>query len=109
MNKARLDWHLDNWARYMRVGGNPTGVKISSLYGSGGTVSSDAEFDIMADGVEKELAKKFWGCIKSLTPPQQTAIDHVWLGASFCWPTQELDYEEAIEELPQIADRLKVS
>ena len=103
MNRDRLDWHLDNWAKYMQ-GGLDLGARISSLYGSGG-VSGEDEFDVMCEKADKVSARAFDGCVESLPRPQRTAINHVWLGSSFCWPTHELDYEMAIENLVRLAEK----
>lgn len=104
MTNDRLEWHLGNWAVYMQHDNARLGAKISSLYGSGG-VSGEDEFEIMCEVADKKAAQAIDACIESLKKPQRTAINHVWLGVAFFWPTHDMDYDDAINSLLSLAEK----
>ena len=68
----RLDWHLDNWARYQRGGGTKhLGCKTQSLFSSG---SSD--FDTMADRNEAKFAITMDTLVWDLPEIERIAVHH---------------------------------
>lgn len=105
MTEERLAWHLANWADYMRQPSSKLGYPSKSLMIASGGGSSDEEFDIMCEEVDTKCAQAMDGIIDSITQPQRTAINHVWLKVSHHYPTQDLDYLEALEHINKLADK----
>lgn len=105
MDKARLEWHLENWADYMRADQNRLGFpKRSLIIASGGGGAADA-FEIMCEEVDIHCAEQMDAMIDSLRPPQRVAINHHWLQVRHCYPTQEYDLEMGYEALIIMADK----
>ena len=108
MNIERLEWHLENWRDYMMRDTSKLGYPSRSMMlQSGNTgigINQDA-FDMMCDGVDADCAIKMESLIDSISQPQRTAINHVWLSVPHHYPTQELDYDEAITSLCKLADK----
>lgn len=71
----RLDWHLDNWAEWMRSGGT-THLRCGTMRGGSGA----ADFDDMVQAEDRRVAQTVDACIESLAPAQQCAIARVHLG-----------------------------
>ncbi len=110
MTPERLDWHLENWQRYCKAGEDlQLGYPSKSLVMLSGGASCAEEFDIMCEEVDIHCAEKMDAIIDSLSKPQQTAINHVWLQVSHHYPTQELDYVEAIERLHLLVIKRKLT
>ena len=103
MTNDRLDWHLDNWSIWMKRDTHKLGYPSKSLCMSSGGSSGDDEFDIMCDEADINCAQKMDGLVDSITLPQRTAINHVWLQVKHHYPTQDLDYEEAIDHLIKLS------
>ena len=84
----RLDWLLDNWARYMR--GYETKFKLaartSTFFASG---SSD--FDGMVSAADINDAVRTNAAIEDLTPVEQCAIQRKYLGV--VWRFNREDYD----------------
>lgn len=73
----RLDWHLDNWARYMREQDvEELECKIVDVYQSG-----SADFDTMCDHMERRCAITMEALVTDLPLPQRIAVHHFHLGA----------------------------
>jgi len=73
----RLDWHLENWARYQRAGGTrQLGTKTQSHWASG---SSD--FETMADKSEMRHALAVDALVWDLPDIERVAIMHTHLNA----------------------------
>lgn len=105
MNLDRLEWHLGNWADWMRQDSSHLGYpKRSLMIASGGGTSVDA-FEIMCDEVDAKCAEQIDALIDSLRPPQRTAINHQWLKVKHHYPTQEYDLEMAYLSLSEMADK----
>lgn len=105
MDKARLEWHLENWADFMRVDQNRLGYPRRSLMiASGGSSTADA-FEIMCEEVDVKCAEQIDALIDSLRPPQRVAINHHWLKVKHCYPTQEYDLEMAYVALTAMAEK----
>jgi hypothetical protein len=89
----RLDWHLENWARFMRHGGlDDLDTKMPSWWASG---SSD--FDMMADRAEVQQAEAFDALVVGLLVDERIAVHHVHLGAVWRMHRQRMQdvYERA--------------
>lgn len=82
LEHPRLDWHLDNWVRYMRAPDTRgLGVVTCRYWHSG---SSD--FDTLADTAEMQCARTMDAVISDLPPVQRTCVHHVHLGVRFVYP-----------------------
>jgi len=110
MTRDRLEWYLENWSLMSKsTSGLKLGYPSKSLMLSSGGASCDEEFEIMCEEVDMQCAEKMDGMIDSISMPQRTAINHVWLQVPHCYPTQDLDYEEAIGSLLILAIKRKLS
>lgn len=105
MDTQRLDWHLENWTLYMKRDSNKLGYPQRSLCIAGGGESVRDAFEIMCEESDIVSAKAMDGIIDSISRPQRTAINHVWLKVSHHYPTQELDYGEAREAIIKLANK----
>jgi hypothetical protein len=105
MTDERLAWHLGNWADYMKQPSSKLGYPSKSLCIASGGASGDDEFDIMCDEVDAQCAQAIDSIIDSITLPQRTAINHQWLNVAHHYPTQELDYVEALENIIRLANK----
>lgn len=106
MNRERLEWHLENWSRWhsfddLHKLGYPSKCMVLS---TGGASGEDA-FDILVEQVDKRCAEIMESLVESLRRPRKVAIEHVWLKVKHHYPTQELDYEEAIVDLLRLAEK----
>jgi len=101
----RLDWLLGNWSDYMQQPSSKLGYPSKSLCMSSGGASGEDEFEIMCDEVDTKCAQAMDSIIDSISQPQRTAINHVWLKVSHHYPTQSMDYEEAIESILKLAHK----
>lgn len=109
MTNDRITYHLENWRDYMKRDTHKLGYPAKSLMiasggGNGIGIDNDA-FDIMTDEMDINLAQKMDSIIDSISKPQRVAINHVWLGVPHHYPTQEMDYEEALESIGRLADK----
>jgi hypothetical protein len=105
MNLDRLEWHLGNWADWMRQDSSHLGYpKRSLMIASGGGTSVDA-FEIMCDEVDTKCAEQLDALIDSLPPNQRCAINHKWLSAVYRMRDMDRAYELAIDNLMAMADR----
>lgn len=105
MTDERLAWHMANWADYMKQPSSKLGYPSKSLCMSSGGSSGEDEFDIMCEEVDTKCAQAIDSIIDSISLPQRTAINHTWLGVKHCYPTQELDLDEAYQSIKRIADK----
>jgi hypothetical protein len=105
MTNEDLMRHLANWADYMKQPTHKLGYPSQSLCMNGGGGSSDDEFEILCDEVDTRCAKIMDGIIDSISMPQRVAVNHVWLHVNHFYPTQDLDYEEALERINRLADK----
>jgi len=105
MTLERLDWLLANWADFMRQPSSKLGYPSKSLCLATGGGSSDDEFDAMCDEVDTQCAQAMDSIIDSISQPQRTAINHIWLKTFHHYPTQDLDYEEAIESILKLVNK----
>jgi len=90
---SRVDWALDEWARYMRGTGNALGypTKIAMI-----GVSGASDFDDLCDAADTTIARAVDALIDDLGPSQRASVYHVHLAAvwRFREPVEEL-YERA--------------
>jgi len=89
MPEARLEWHLDNWRRYMRsdvaVDGFP-GRSAGCLVGG-----LSATFDELVDAADKRCAQAVDALMLGLAPAERAAISHIYLYAVFRFQRDNLD------------------
>lgn len=84
----RLDWHLDNWAQYMRDGGlEELDCKAADIWSGAFIVT----FDEMADNMEQRCAMAFDALVGGLPIDERIAVHHVHLGAVFRLKRQSMD------------------
>ena len=105
MTIERLMWHLSNWRDWMQHDKHRLGYPSKSLMIASGGGSSDDEFESMCNEADSHCASVINSVIDSISKPQQTAINHQWLGVVHCYPTQELDLDEAYTAIIKIAVR----
>jgi len=98
-----IDFHLPNWADWMKQPASKLGYPSKSLCMSSGGGSSDDEFEHMCSEVDIKCAQSIDSIIDSLSMPQKTAINHVWLKVKHNYPTHEMDYAEALESIIRLA------
>jgi hypothetical protein len=105
MTQDRLEWHLENWATWMKRESNRLGYPSKALcFSSGGSSGAD-EFQIMCDDSDTRSASIVDKVIDSISSPQRTAINHHWLQVKHHYPTHELDLELAYESIIKILDK----
>ncbi len=105
MNRDRLEWHLENWMGWMHGAGVRLGFPKESLLIVSGTDSCEDAFDIMCEESDSIAAKTMDAMIESLGQPEKVAVHHHWLRTKHFYPTQEMDYEDAISSLLRLADK----
>ena len=100
MSVLRLEWHFDNWRRYMRRDSVTDGAPRRAAGCVGGGYSQS--FDDMADASDIRCARIVDALVNSLGPLERAAIYHEYLYAVF---------RHGREALPQALDsaRLKVA
>jgi hypothetical protein len=92
---ARVDWHLDNWRRWMRSGQEVDGHSHQSAgLSDGGTSKS---FDEMVESEDRRCAKVVDAILDNLPAPQRIAIyvERGIMGKVFRF--ERTTYEKAIE------------
>lgn len=105
MDMQRLEWHLGNWADYMKAPTHRLGYPSQSMcIASGGESCVDA-FEVMCEEVDMQSAQSIDAMIDSLKAPQRTAINHVWLKVKHHYPTQDMDYEDGINALLVLVEK----
>lgn len=93
MPVARLEWHADNWRRFMRKDDVTEGYPRTAAGCVGGGYSQT--FDDMVDAQDVRVARVFDSLVNSLTPVERAAIYHEYLYAVFRFPRG--NFEEALE------------
>lgn len=81
MPEARLEWHFDNWRRWMRQDSVTDGAPSKAAGCVGGGYSQT--FDEMADAQDIRVARVVDALVNSLTPIERAAIYHQYLYAVF--------------------------
>ena len=81
MPENRLEWHFENWKRWMRHDSTTDGYpgKASGCVGGGYSQS----FDDMVDAADIRCAQIVDSLVNSLTPIERAAIYHKYLYAVF--------------------------
>ena len=108
MTNDRLMWHLENWRDWMQSDNHKLGYPTQSLCMVSGGTSAVDEFEIMCDEVDISCAERINSMIDSLSKPRQVAINHVWLKCPHHYPTQALDYDEALSALIVLSEKRKL-
>ena|SRR3990167_3825801 len=84
----RLEFHLDNWRRWMRsdvpVDGYPSRSLVCSSSGHSVT------FDALVDAADIRCAMAVDALMRGLSPAEGAAINHVYLYAVFRFPRGNL-------------------
>lgn len=89
MTINRLEFHFDNWRRWMRKDDVTEGAPRSAAGCVGGGYSQS--FDDMADASDIRCARIVDALVSSLTPLERAAIYHEYLYAVFRHGRDQLD------------------
>ena len=81
MSEGRLEWHFDNWRRWMRHDVIVDGAPGRAAGCVGGGYSQT--FDDMVDAADIRCAKIVDSLVNSLSPTERAAIYHKYLYAVF--------------------------
>lgn len=81
MSEARLEFHFDNWRRWMRRDDVTDGAPHKAAGCVGGGYSQT--FDDMADASDIRCARIVDALVNSLTPLERAAVYHRYLYAVF--------------------------
>lgn len=73
INDDRVEWHLLNWRRWMQTG-EFAGLGLSGRASGGIGISHSADFDQLADGADRNVAKMVDAIIRGLKPLEQKAL-----------------------------------
>lgn len=94
LSDERLDWHLENWTRWMKSGGVSLGY--ARMYQVG-----RMDFEAMCHAVDRWAARVVDAAIDSLAPADRAAVYHRHLAAIFRFPRESVDavYRRARERL----------
>lgn len=92
MPEGRLEWHFDNWRRYMRRDDVTDGYPGKAAGCIGGGYSQT--FDDMVDAADVRCARVMDALVSSLSTIERAAINHQYLYAVFRHGRGEL--EEAL-------------
>jgi len=84
-NDARVDWHLENWKRYMFTG-QYVGLSAPGRASGGIGISHTADFDQLADQADRVLARAVDAIIRDLRPLEQKALRCRYLHETWCSP-----------------------
>ena len=90
-DNPRLEFHMQNWARYQRTGGKVQTFpkRVPGFTGAG------PHFDDMADDADLAAARTVDAIIRDLEPVEQCAIHHTYLDA--VWRFKDDSYEKVLE------------
>lgn len=80
-----LEWHLENWARWMRGGGEPEALPHEAS-GLQNYSSFDAEPWGAWEALDERLAQQVNAAVNDLAPAEQAAICHAYLHAVYRFP-----------------------
>lgn len=89
MPVARLEWHFDNWKRYMRKDEVTDGYPRRAAGCIGGGYSQS--FDDMVDAQDARVARIVDALVTSLEPIERAAIYHRYLYAVFRHGRDQMD------------------
>jgi len=84
MPEARLEWHFDNWRKWMRDGVLTEGYPAKSSGFIGGGLSRT--FDEMVESADTRCAEIVDAVVNSLSSAQRAAVYHQYLYAVFRFP-----------------------
>lgn len=84
----RVEFHLYNWARWMRSG-SYAGLGMPGRACAGMGISHSADFDQLADIADRTAAKACDAVIRNLKPLEQKAIRCAYLGEEWTSVLQE--------------------
>jgi hypothetical protein len=72
-NFERVDWHLENWKRYMLTG-QYQGLRMPGRACAGMGISHTADFDQLADAADLNVARAVDAIIRDLKPLEAKAL-----------------------------------
>ena len=81
MPEGRLEWHFDNWRRWMRHDATANGYPGKAAGCVGGGYSQS--FDDMVDAADVRCARIVDALVNSLSPTERAAVYHKYLYAVF--------------------------
>ena len=102
---ANIDWHIDNWVRFMRTNRLNIGYPSRSLGIETGGSAGGEEFDHIADREENKAAAEFDCCIEALEAPRRCAIHHKYLGSKYRHADLATNLSCALIDLKRIAKK----
>lgn len=88
MSEVRLEFHLDNWRRFMRSDVIVDGYPGRTPGCVAGGIS--ASFDELVDSADRRCAEAVDALMLGLNPAERVAINHVYLSAVFRFPRHNL-------------------
>lgn len=89
MSEARLEWHFDNWRRWMRNDTVTDGAPHKAAGCVGGGYSQS--FDDMADASDIRCARVLDALVSSLSHSERAAVNHRYLYAVFRFPRENFE------------------
>jgi len=98
------EWHLNNWARWMRSSDTRLGYPSKSAGLQTAKVVGEDYFEIMCDDADSEAARISWQVIQDLPPMQGAIIQHIHLHSVFRFGRVRTDqekiemYQEAVKK-----------
>lgn len=90
-----VDFHLRNWARWMRHPGLKLGYPAKSCGIESGFVSGEDGFDILCEQADEQAAILINTIIDGLEPDEHAAINHAYLHAVYRLKSFEDSLERA--------------
>lgn len=105
MDIQRLEWHMENWAEFMRRPSHRLGYPSHSMCMISGGESTQDSFTVMCDEMDIQSAKQIDALIDSLPLNQQNAINHRWLHAVFKMRNYADSLSDAMDNLMTMAER----
>lgn len=92
MSENRLEWHFDNWRRWMRKDDVTDGAPGKAAGCVGGGYSQS--FDDMVDAADVRCARILDALVNSLSPIERSAVYHEYLYA--VWRAREDVLEQSL-------------
>lgn len=105
MECSNINFLLEIWRDWMQQDSTRLGFPKRSLFIASGGAASDDTFDILCEESDASAARTMNAIINSISLPQRTAINHAWLKVEHHYPTQDLDYELAIENIIKLCKK----
>lgn len=91
-----VDFHLRNWAKWMRQPSLKLGYPAKSCGLESGFVSGEDGFDILCEQADEQAAVLMNAIIDGLEPDETAAINHKYLHAVYRLRDMEASFERAL-------------